>query len=153
MIIKLRTNTANALAVTQNFFSVWKLFHSHGHVIQTALTFIIATITWCEYQTKILNEIVVLDFYRNNNSCHLISSKQWKLLSCLFFDYYFYQTYLNLKHEETYKLSFKSSGKENFLGSESFWHFPIRRSTNLPSNFQPQNQKRFFIMLNFCNSH
>ena len=52
---------------------------------------------------------------------HLISSKQQKhciawLLTTVFID-------LNLKHRETYKLSFKSSGKQDFLGSEVFGIF------------------------------
>lgn len=51
MIAQLRTNTTNALVVTQGKDRK----HGHGRVMQTTLLSIINTSTQCEYQTNTLN--------------------------------------------------------------------------------------------------
>ena len=58
-------------------------------------------------------------------------------------------TDLNLKHRETYKLSFKSSGKQDFLGSEIFGIFQWESQQILPVifNFQPLFRRLVFQII------
>ena len=59
--------------------------------------------------------------FRGNNTAILLVQNSEKHCIALFLTTVF--TYLNLKHQETDKLSFKSSGKQDFLGSEVFCIF------------------------------
>ena len=58
-------------------------------------------------------------------------------------------TDLNLKHRGTYKLSFKSSGKQDFLGSEIFGIFQWESQQILPVifNFQPLFRRLVFQII------
>ena len=135
MILKLRTNTTNALAV-------WKLFHSHGHVMWYS-PFIIVAITRCKYQAKILNitwnieyhlkywispETAVLDFlvviiylphkpdfiFRRKNTAILLVQNSEKHCVTWFMTTVF--TDLNPNHQEAISWPLKVLENKIFLG-------------------------------------